>query len=177
MEKDFGLFPNENDSLAVELKFAEYNNWRELLERTERIVCNDSLPKITIENDSLIKRVYFKNPCWEEVICVLTKQRNIIQIHNDTISKYDQLLYPLDSLGSVLRRDFENNGKVPSLSETSEKLMFAISYDNDWIERLPVTLKRLTKEYEKVTDSIVLKVWLNEKLETPPPPPPPDSLE
>ena len=75
-EKEFGRFLDESDSLAVALTLTEFKTWKALLERTEAIVCNDSLPKITLENDSVIKHIYLRNPCWEGVGCILIKQRN-----------------------------------------------------------------------------------------------------
>ncbi len=177
IEKEYGLFENENDSLGVELKLNEFDNWKELLERTEKIACNDSLPKLTLKSTADIKTVYFRNPCWENFGCILIKQKNIIQIHNDTISKSDRFFYPLDSLATVLKKDFENNGKIPSWSVSPEKLMILISYDNGKMERFPKTLIRVVNEYEKLTDSVVLKIWLNEKFDIPPPPPPKDWKE
>ena len=176
IETDYGLYKNENDSIAVELKLKEFNDWQKLLERTEQIACNDSLPKITFDNDSIIKRVYLRNPCWEGIGCILIKQKNIIQIHNDTISKSDRFFYPLDSLASVLKKDFENNGQIPSWSVSPEKLIIFISYDNSKTERFPKTLERVINEYEKLTDSIVLKIWLNEKFDIPTQPPPPKEI-
>ena len=174
IEKKFGLFQNENDSIAVELKLTEFNTWKKILERTEEIACNDSLPKLTLNSDKEIKTVYFRNPCWENFACILIKQRNTIQIHNDTISKSNRFFYPLDSLATVLKKDFINNGKIPSWSESSEKLRIYISYDDDRIERLPKTLNKIVDEYEKISDSIVLKILLNEKIDVPPPPPMPE---
>jgi len=173
IEKNFGLFENENDSIAVELKLTEFKNWNDILKRTEQIVCNDSLPKITIENDSTIKRVYFRNPCWENFACILIKQKNVIEIHNDTINKLDENFYPLDSLTKILKRDLENNGKNPRLSDNPEKLLIYLSYDQNGIKKLPKTLDKLIKSFELVTDRKDLKVWLNEKINIPPPPPPP----
>lgn len=175
-EMDFGLLENENDSIAVELKLNEFENWKKLLERTEQISCNDSLPKITIENDSLIKRVYLRNFCWEGVGCILIRQRNTIEIHNDTINKMYDNFYPLDSLPGVLKRDWENNGKNPKLSDNPEKLLIYISYDKNGIEKLSNTLNRLTQAFEQVTDRKDLKILLNEKIFVPPPPPPPNGL-
>ncbi len=172
-EKNFGLFQNEDDSISVELKLSEFNSWNELLKRTEQIVCNDSLPKITIENDNLTKRVYLRNPCWEGFACLLIKQKNVIQIHNDTINKADKVFYPLDSLAQVLKRDIENDGKNPGLSDNPEKLLIHISYDKNGLKKLPNTLNRLTKAFEQATDRKDLKVWLNEKINIYPPPPPP----
>ncbi|SDS68119.1 hypothetical protein SAMN04487764_2787 [Gillisia sp. Hel1_33_143] len=171
IEKDYGLFENENDSIGVEIKLNEFDNWKEILERTERIACNDSLPKLTLKSAAEIKTVYFRNPCWENFGCILIKQKNTIQIHNDTISKSDRFFYPLDSLANVLKKDFENNGKIPSWSVSPEKLIIFISYDYGKMERFPKTLRRVVNEYEKLTDSVVLKIWLNEKFDIPPPPP------
>jgi hypothetical protein len=173
IEKDFGLYENEDDSIAVELKLNEFKDWRELLERTEQIVCNDSLPKITIENDSLIKRIYLRNPCWTGLACILIKEKNVIKIHNDTINKADENFYPLDSLPNILRRDIENNGKNPRLSDSPEKLLIYISYDNNAIEKLPNTIDKLTKGFEMVTERTDLKIWLNKRINIQPPPPPP----
>ena len=160
-EINFGLLENENDSIAVELKINNFNDWKKLIERTEQIVCNDSLPKITLENDSLIKRIYLRNFCWEGVSCILIKQRNIIEIHNNTVNKSDGIFYPLDSLSKVLKRDLENNGKNPKLSDNPEKLLIYISYDNNGIEKLKSTLNKLTQAFEQVTDRKDLKILLN----------------
>jgi hypothetical protein len=175
IEKDFGLY--ENDSIAIELKLTEFQNWKELLERTEQIVCNDSLPKITIENDSLIKRIYLRNPCWEGLACILIKQKNTIEIHNDTINKADEIFYPLDSLPNIVRRDIENNGKNTRLSDSPEKLLIYISYGNGGIENLPKTLDKLTQAYERITNKTDINIWLNEKFDIPPPPPPKEIIE
>lgn len=173
IEKDFGLLGNENDSIAVELNLSEFNNWKKILERTEQIVCNDSIPKVTLKNDNVIKRVYLRNPCWEGLACILIKQKNVIEIHNDTINKANENFYPLDSLPQILKRDLENNGKNPKLSDNPEKLLIYISYDKNGIEKLPNTLNKLTASFEQVTNRKDLKIWLNEKIDIPPPPPPP----
>ncbi|MBT7850579.1 MAG: hypothetical protein HN714_03530 [Formosa sp.] len=173
VEKDFCLLGKENDSIAVELNLSEFNDWKKILERTEQIVCNDSLPKVTLKNDSVIKRVYLRNPCWEGLACILVKQKNVIEIHNDTINKADENFYPLDSLPHILKRDLENNGKKPRLSDNPEKLLICISYDKNGIEKLPNTLSKLTTSFEQVTNKKDLKIWLNEKIDIPPPPTPP----
>ncbi len=110
VQKEYGKWNAENDSLGVELEINKFRNWKDLLERTEKIVCNDSLPKITLKTDKELKTIYFRNPCWKNFGCILIKQKNVIEIHNDTINKNDENFYPLDSLESILRRDIENNG-------------------------------------------------------------------
>ena len=174
---DYGKWNQANDSLGVELVYSRFDNWKDLLKRTERIACNDSIPIITLKTDNEIKTIYFHNPCWENFACILIKQKNTIKIHNDSIGKYHEDLYPLDSLTSILRRDLENNGGNPILSDSPEKLLIYISYDNNEFENLPKTLDKLTQSYELITNRTDINIWLDEKLDIPPPPTPPKEIE
>jgi len=173
VQKVYGNLGAINNSLGVELELDRFNNWRDLLIRTERIACNDSLPKITLKTNKEIKTIYFHTPCWENFLCILIKEKNTIKIHNDSIGKYHDELYPLDSLTSILRRDIDNNGKNSILSDTPEKLLIYISYNKNGFENLPETLDKLTQAYEIITNKTDINIWLYEKLDTPPPPPPP----
>lgn len=177
IEKDFGLHSTDNDSMSVELQLDTFENFDALIQRTEVIVCHDSLPRLTFQDSTHIKRIYFRNPCLTNVGCILIKQKNIIIIHNDTINKQDENFYPLDSLQTVLQRDLENNGKNPDLCDSPEKLLIYISYDENGLKKLPNTLKKLIQAYEAITDDTDLKVWLYERIEIPPPPPIPKEPE
>lgn len=172
VQKEYGKTDILNDGLGVELELNLFNNWKDLLRRTERIVCNDSLPKITLKSHTTNKTIYFKNPCWENFACILIKEKNVIEIHNDTINKSDRQFFPLDSLENVLRRDVENNGRNPRLSENPEKLLIYVSFDANGIEKLPNTLNKLTETYERITNKTDIKIVLNQKFNVPPPPPP-----
>ena len=170
---EFGNLDSESDSIGVELKLNKFKNWKDLLERTERIACNDSFPKITLKSDNKIKTIYFRNPCWEDFGCILIRQRNVIELHNDTINKNNENFFPLDSLENVLKRDLENNGKNPKFSDNPEKLLIYISYDNkNGFKNLPYTLNQLTETYNRITNKTDIKIWLNEKIYFVPPPPP-----
>lgn len=175
--KKYGLLKGESDSTSIELEIHKYGTWRNLLNRTEQIACNDSIPKITLKNNKNLKAVYFRNPCSEDFGCILIKQKNIIEIHNDTINKSDEYFYPLDSLKNVLKRDFYNNGKNPELSDNPKKLLINISYDELEPEKLTHTLDKLTKAYEEITNRTDIIIWLKEKYFWPPPPPPPKEPE
>ena len=113
VQKEFGKLRKDNDSLSVELNYKKFNNWIELIERVETISCNDSVPKITLKSENILRTIYFQNPCWKNFGCILLKEKNVIEIHNDKISKNSGELYSLDSLKNILKRDFENNGKKP----------------------------------------------------------------
>lgn len=171
VHKEFGNWDSGNDSLGVELEVSQFKTWNDLVERTETIVCNDSLPKITLKTDKDLNTIYFRNLCSENFGCILIRERNMIEIHNDTINTSDGKFYPLDSLDNVIKRDFENNGKNPMFSDSPEKLLFFVSYDNIEPEKLLKTLNELTQAYERTTKKTDIKIWLYENFYIPPPPP------
>ena len=173
IQKEYGNINHIDSSRSVELELSHYYGWRTLLEQTQRIACNDSLPKITLETDRERKTVYFNNPCWDHYACIFIKEKNTIKIHNDSIGKFHDELYPLDSLTSILKRDIGNNGKDSRLSDSPEKILIYLSYDKNRYENFPKTLDKLTQVYESITNKTDINIWLDQKLDTPPPPPPP----
>ena len=118
-----------------------------------------------------MKTIYFQNPCWENFGCILLKEKNVIEIHNNKISKNFGEFYSLDSLKNILKRDYENNGKDPSLSDNPEKLLIQISYDKNKFKNFEQTLNKLIETYEEITKKTNINIWIIEKLEIPKPPP------
>jgi hypothetical protein len=98
VERKFGKWKTENDSLGVELNTKKFNNWIDLVERAGKFVCNDSIPKITLRTNNEIRTIYFHNPCWEEDSYKIIKSKNVIEIHNNIIFKYEMGTFPQDSL-------------------------------------------------------------------------------
>ena len=161
IQMEFGKWNKQNDSLGVELDVNNFENWLELINRTEKIVCNDSIPKITSTTDSEIKTIYFSNTCLKDGSTRIIKTKNVVAIHNNEISKNKEYGIPLDSLESVLRKDIENKGKNLELSESPEKLTICIQYDvKNSFENLPNTLKQLTATYYRITNRTDLKILL-----------------
>ncbi|OIQ27070.1 MAG: hypothetical protein BM564_13460 [Bacteroidetes bacterium MedPE-SWsnd-G2] len=161
VHREFGKWKTENDSLGVELNTKKFNNWIDLVERAGKIICNDSVPKITLRTSNEIRTIYFPNPCWENDSYKIIKSKNVIEIHNDTIYKHPKSIFPIDSLESVLKKDITNNGINPMLSENSKKIMIFISYDkqNDF-NKLLENLDKLTDQYYGITNNTDIKIWL-----------------
>ncbi len=164
VQREFGKWKKENDSLGVELNTKKFNNWIDLVKRAGKIVCNDSIPKITLKINNEVRTIYFHNPCWEDNSYKIIKSKNVIEIHNDTIFKHKKGTFPLDSLESVLKMDITNNGINPMLSENSKKLLISISYDKkNEFNKLLKNLDKLTKQYYRITNKTDIKIWLTDK--------------
>jgi len=173
--KDFGKW-NSNDSLYVDLEIKKFKSFTKLLERTEEIVCNDSIPKITITKNDTTKFIYLRNPCWRKFACILVRQRNIIEINNDSIIKQGKG-FNIKSLKSVLKRDYYNNGINRELSDNPDKLLIKVSIDSVNIDKLSKTLDLLTDAYESISNKKDIKIWLEQFYTLIPPPPPPNNID
>ncbi len=173
IEMEFGKWKTKDEILGVDLDVNNFENWFDLINRIEKIVCNDSLPKMTLTTDSEIKTIYFRNTCSKEHSFRIIKTKNVIAIYNDKISKNNESGIPLDSLENVLKKDIDNNGKNLDLSESSEKLTICVQYDDkSEFNNLPNILNQLTETYYRITNKTDLKIFLiDENYFSPPPKP------
>ncbi len=159
-QRDFGKFEKSTDSLSVELIYSQFSNWDELIKRVDEIVCNDSVPKMTLRSNTEVNTIYFHTPCWERHSCLLYFKKNIIRVCNDSIGKPQNVIYPLDSLEGFLKKDIENRGKDPYLSESPDKLIFRVSYDNSRFKNFPQTMAKVVEVYETVTNKTDIYIQL-----------------
>jgi len=161
IQMKFGKGKTQNESRGVELNTKKFTNWNDVVERAGNIVCNDSIPKITLTTNNEIKTIYFSNSCLEEGAIRLIKLKNVIGIYNNKISKNNENDIPLDRLESILKKDIENNGEKSELSESPEKLIICIQFDGkNEFENLPNILKQLTATYYRITNKTDLKILL-----------------
>jgi hypothetical protein len=172
VQTEFGKWNEHNESLGVELNFKKFDNWNDLVKRAGNIVCNDSIPKVTIKTNNHTKIIYFQHPCWESGASKPVKSNNVLEIDNDTIFKPKSNTFPLDSLESVLTKDIHNNGLNPYFSESPKKLVISITYDKESdFKNLGEILDRLTQQYYSITNKTDIKIWLTDKEFLKPPKP------
>lgn len=163
IHSEFGKQITPSKRNSVELDFNHYNNWSEVINRVDKIACNDSLAKITLASEKEIRTIHFKNTCLKES-SIIVKQKNVIEIYNNSIRKNNIAVYPIDSLEYVLKRDIENKGQNPDLSESPEKLIISVYYDDKVkFKKLPDILKKLSDIYFRITSRKDLKIWLTGK--------------
>ncbi len=163
IQKEFEQWNSESSELGVQLEVNQFKNWDDLIKRTEQIVCQDSIPYINLKTSKKLKTIYIESHCWEKDSNLMIKERNVLEIKNNSIYKNNAEPLPLDSLESLLKRDIFNNGKNKNLSENSEKLKVFIYYNNDKFKTLPNTLNQLTETYLKITDKTNINIWIIDK--------------
>jgi len=169
--QEFGFIKHLEENLSVEINLDNYKSMQDLSDRASQITCNDSISKIKITKSKIQKTLYFYNPCYEGIGCILIKSKNIIEISNDTIFK-NWKTFPLDSLENILKKDYFNNGKNSELSDAPNRLLIKISSHPYRSDKLKNTIDKLTDIYLKISDTTDIKIWLRQKLKPLPPPPP-----
>jgi len=163
------------DSVFKILKLEHYSNFKELTSTINRIACTDSIPKIEFVSNDTIKRIRLINFCYEGLSCILIRQRNVIEVHNDSIYKIGKV-YPIDSLYYLMNMDYNNNRRTYGFADSPKKLIISISYPNNDMKSLKRTLNQITKNYVKIKMNRYLNVEFRERIELdsiqiPPPPP------
>jgi len=171
----FHFLDKKKDSIFKIIKLKDYTDFNNLTKEINRIICTDSIPKIEFTLNDTIKRIRLINFCYEGITCILIRQKNVIEIYNDSIFKSGKY-YPIDSLLSVMNKDFNNYAKDESYSDSPKKLLIDISYSNNNFNELSKLLNLLTIIYEEIQMNEFLNVRLIERTEIelvdiPPPPP------
>ncbi|WP_026776336.1 hypothetical protein [Polaribacter sp. Hel_I_88] len=171
--KTYGLYFPEQDSISVNINLDEYKTYKELIDRFKQISCSDRIPKITIETDSLVRKIYFASFCDKNNFPII-KNKNVIEIYDDKIYRgYDNELLPLDSAHNYVEKNLKNFGKLDNLSESPDKLFFIMdSYNDSELNKLENNLLKLLKVFDQVGGNNRLNVLIMQT-ELPPPPPPP----
>ena len=124
--KEFGKMGYMYDYPNFELELKQYKSYSQLLSKVEEIACSGNTPKLIIPIANEQFAVYLNNICWEYVLCILWKERNIVRIDTDSVYKNFKA-YPLSKLKSVLEKDLSNFGVLNNHSENPQKLTVFIS--------------------------------------------------
>jgi len=173
ISKEYGPKDIVNDSLSVEIDLSKFPTYVELHDRMRELSCKDSTPKIIFKSDTILKTVYFPEACMEGYACILIKEKNVLQITQDSIFKASYEL-PIDSLIYFMEKDYLNNGEDPTLSDSPDKLSINILYtENQKTVNLIKLLDKITKSFDSVNVDAPFYISLFQKLTIKPPPPPP----
>lgn len=136
--------PRHGKEKVVEIEAGNYESFEQLADRIEEIVCHDSVPAFIIDSDRIYKTIYTINPCWKLYACLLTYQRNVMGIQNDSIISNFDVIQPLDSLAVLLKTQINHLGQSEDYADSFKKLIFTIEQDSLDPLALEETLDHLT---------------------------------
>jgi len=105
------------------------------------------------------------------------KHKNVLEIKSDSILIDDH--YPISELKRILKRHYQNKGKIPYYSESPNKTLVEVTIDTSKNgKELKEILIKLTRSFDEIkketNDSIELRVFFDYFRQIPPPPPPPN---
>ncbi|WP_196890100.1 hypothetical protein [Aureivirga sp. CE67] len=163
----------KKDSLSVALNLEDFSSFNELLNKIDSVFCTDSVPKIVFENKGELKSIIPYGACSQIRKPFLLKLKNTIQISNDSIFKYYDYLFPLDSLKIIMRKDLLNNEEDERYCQSPKKYLIWVHVDEENLQDLSKTLDVLTEIYEEIMNdkNIQIEFDIFDKVPIPPPPP------
>jgi len=173
--KEYGDPTKFNKLPHAVLNFDEFESFSNLFQRCEKIVCNDSIPKIIIEKDGVLKRIYLVNKCPENSSRFPSKKDAsliYVSVRNDSIYK-NRRYYPLDSLGQFIPKKFENSSKKDIENGNSSRLIIVLTNESCEQKNLLRKIDYLTDLYESITGKTDVNFILFDRRLIPPPPKPP----
>ena len=160
---EYGYITKSNDSLSVSIRVSEFKTYGEFLNRLNKIVCNDSIPKVVIENDKNIRNIYpleFCNPPLAN-----PRPRNTFYINKDSIYKNYRKIAPKE-LSSIMKSNFENLEQDIELAEKPEKILFIFEfYVKEKSIGVENYLELITKSYDLLNTKNELKIIFGPRID------------
>lgn len=163
----------ENRSKSGEVDLYQFTDFHNTLTRVHKIACEGGIPTVSFQSAKVRKTVFLRNPCWEDISCILIKRRNRILVTEDSIGKSFGQMFPLDQMHHFIRKDIQNQGHEDNLSESPDRLVFHVSVDHYDPKQVISILDELTQIYEEITGDRNMHIWFYPSLRDLPPPPPP----
>ncbi|RZS93937.1 hypothetical protein EV197_2518 [Aquimarina brevivitae] len=107
----------------------------------------------------------------------LVKFKNVLRIKSDSILIDNG--YPISELKRILKRHFENKGRVPHYSDAPERALVEVTIDTSMNgKELKEVLIKITRAFDEINeetkDTLKLRVFFDYFRQLPLPPPPPN---
>ena len=151
------------DSLIVSIDVEKHPIYEKLIEEIDSISCTEKIPFIEIETDSTIFNLLAYHICSKEQLIADYKTRNIIGINNDSIVINKDLEFDINSLETILKKQYLNFGKDEDFAISPEKAVLFFYNDLDTNNKIvKKRLLRIINRYLSIsknnTDSIKLRI-------------------
>jgi len=168
--KEYKNWSSESNRPSVELEIKEFDSYKKLVDKIERLFCSDTIPRLVFKDRNIIKRIDALTICPD--VLAHPRNRNTIYFINGELVKNEKK-YSLDSLTSIMQKDYFNFGSNPEHADDPEWIIIIIkNKENYKISELEKILNHITDSYENIEIKQELQTAFF--LPLPPPPPPPE---
>ncbi|GAK97466.1 hypothetical protein JCM19294_2 [Nonlabens tegetincola] len=167
--KNYGFPKNESGSLNVSLELSEFKNYGNLIDRIREITCNDSIPRIVIKEENIVRNIYPIEHC--EPMIFDPKGKHYVSLakgkfYKDHFSKEIKM----DSLAWTLKNDFAYFKVEDKTDVIKSYLMIFESNRNEKVDGIENFLTDLIQEYDKLKTELELNISFWEVVPYLPPP-------
>ncbi|NDV43055.1 hypothetical protein [Flagellimonas sediminis] len=155
--KNYGFPKSESGSLNVSLKLSEFKNYGKLIDRIREITCNDSIPRIVIKEENIVRNIYPIEHC--EPMIFDPEGKHYVsftkgKFYKDHFSKEIKA----DSLDWTLKNDFAYFKVEDETDVIKSYFMIMESNRDEKINGIENFLNELTQEYDKLKTELELNI-------------------
>jgi len=168
--KNYGYLKSEPQNLNVNLQLSEFENFGFFVDKLNRIVCKDSIPKIVIKNKSSTKNIYPIESCIPA--SYQTENKHYVTFRNGKPNKFhSNEEIKIDSLGNLLRNEFAYYKRTNETDNPDSYYVIIESQRNETLNGIEEFLIDLTNEFDKLETESNLNILFWNVLPIPPLPP------
>ena len=165
--KYYGLVDLRNTSRIVKIDPIEFNTFDEFVDRVDQVRCNDSIPVVGILDDTKEILIGLANPCWGNSGCIHIKRRNVLKIKDEKIKLNNDV--SIDSLEYYISRHYNNRGDSFVFSQSPQKAIISISYEQKDISGLRTIIQDIYKYHSALNLEWPLYLSLDKQIPSPAP--------
>tara|TARA_R110001583_G_scaffold193212_1_gene361172 strand:- start:34 stop:618 length:585 start_codon:yes stop_codon:yes gene_type:complete len=151
----YGFPKDKNESLSVSLRLPEFKNYGEFIDRISEITCNDSIPKIVIEQKNITRNIYPIEYC--EPFIFDPPGKHYVTIRNGKPFEWQTIneIFP-DSLSHKLINDFSNYQNSNESGSPSNYFVILESGREEKTRGFEKFISDLTQEYDRLGTDLEL---------------------
>jgi len=157
--KNYGHSRNENIEKDANIVLSKFDNYRSLSKRIWALPCQDSIPKIILKDQHIIRNIYPIAVC--EPPLFHPKQKHFIYLDNKKVYlNHFQDEINLDSLQFYFKNNFADYHNVDGYIKLTNYLVILEAQENINLDRVEKLLLKLVQEFDKLKTDKHLEILI-----------------
>lgn len=157
--KNYGSSSSKNKEKVSSITLSNFDNYESVLYKIRTLPCQDSIPKITMDDEKTTRNIYPITQC--EPPLFHPKKKHYISIDNDKIylNHYKNELN-LDSLNYYFENNFTDYHEVNGKNTLTHYLVIIEARENIKLDRIEKFFIQLTRAYDELETDLQLSILL-----------------